>query len=672
MEIKHIDYPARVQSGNINATAATRAIEAAGHRQVKKLADLLTISDFVLSDTGDNTDNDALGQEWYVQEDGKLHQLISWENRKKAEGWIIKPDTTELKGALDKETADRKAADTQLQQNIDTEKTRAEAAEKTLTDNLAKEVIDREAADTTLDNKIDTTKQTIDNYTVNGHKISTSPVLNGGDVKLDNYTISTATGADLDVKPTDTTNQAFGKLAKEIDDTKAEVEKNKIVDTDDIRVDASGDNTKLYEADRPVNADKFISRGYKILRPNIVDGKNILTQEMINEPNTTYVIRYNFDLNAAKITIPANSIIIFESSIHNGVLVISSNDELIGNKNNLENIKIEGNLADNIKIANLLGLNSSFNQLDGTIKPSIELVDCSNVVVRDCNINAENGSGIKIYPKTKNISNINITNNLITSASFGVEIIAHEASFTNTEVTISGNNLYSIIDKDDAKYPSPFSISGRVKAKITNNNCIGKLYCEINSAEVYAVNNFIKVTNVDKIALQLLTEGDNSTGAISNNIIEGDVSISSKDLLVADNIIKSSSGVTIVSSENVKLSNNDIYNYNDTTINLINSSVVSIENNRLYSYDYIQGLTGKRYNLFKLENRDNIDLKLSKIIFNRNYYHSPDALLLFNYYDKNINKDEVYEGELISLDNSRVRSVGLNEDGTLVDKVTII
>lgn len=136
LDIKHIDYPARVQSGNINSTAATRAIEAAGHRQVKELADLLTISDFVLSDSGDNTDNDALGQEWYVQEDGKLHQLISWENRKKAEGWITKPDTSDLNQAIADETKARQDADKALDAKIVAETNRATTAETTLQNNI--------------------------------------------------------------------------------------------------------------------------------------------------------------------------------------------------------------------------------------------------------------------------------------------------------------------------------------------------------------------------------------------------------------------------------------------------------------------------------------------------------------------------------------------------------
>lgn len=195
IDIKHIDYPARVQSGNINATAVAKATELAGFRQVNKLTDLYTISDFVLSDSGDNTNNDALMQQWWVQEEGKLYQLINWDNRKQASGWRARPDTTDLEN--------------NKQENI--------------------------------------------------------------------------------------------------------------LDTDDIRVHNDHENHQswLYQNDRKVA--NFITNGYKILRP---DNGNTLTQNNFPDTNTTYIIRYSFDLNNAEITIPDNCILKFEGgSLNNGTLI---------------------------------------------------------------------------------------------------------------------------------------------------------------------------------------------------------------------------------------------------------------------------------------------------------------------------------------------------------------
>lgn len=74
-------------------------------------------------------------------------------------------------------------------------------------------------------------------------------------------------------------------------------------------------------ADRRYDKVNFSGKGYKILRKNIVDEKNVLTQEMINEANTIYEVRYDFELNGAEITIPENCILKFEGgSLNNGIL----------------------------------------------------------------------------------------------------------------------------------------------------------------------------------------------------------------------------------------------------------------------------------------------------------------------------------------------------------------
>lgn len=60
----------------------------------------------------------------------------------------------------------------------------------------------------------------------------------------------------------------------------------------------------------------------KVLKPNIVDGKNVLTQEMLSSKNTKYVIKYNYELLGATLTIPQNVILEFDGgSIKNGTLV---------------------------------------------------------------------------------------------------------------------------------------------------------------------------------------------------------------------------------------------------------------------------------------------------------------------------------------------------------------
>lgn len=74
---------------------------------------------------------------------------------------------------------------------------------------------DKIKLDTTLPNLISSNKTTIDNYTVNGFKISTNPILDGADIKITGYTKPSTTGA---LAAADSVNGALGKLEKKLDD----------------------------------------------------------------------------------------------------------------------------------------------------------------------------------------------------------------------------------------------------------------------------------------------------------------------------------------------------------------------------------------------------------------------------------------------------------------------
>lgn len=74
---------------------------------------------------------------------------------------------------------------------------------------------DKVKLDVTLPNLIDSNKTNIDNYTVNGFKISTNPVLDGADIKITGYTKPSTTGA---LAAADSVNGALGKLEKKLDD----------------------------------------------------------------------------------------------------------------------------------------------------------------------------------------------------------------------------------------------------------------------------------------------------------------------------------------------------------------------------------------------------------------------------------------------------------------------
>lgn len=85
-----------LRSNNTTSTGygIVYANEISGHRTVADLYALYALFDWQLSASGNNTDNDAIGQLWYVVDtdgngNGNLYQLINWENRNKADGWKV-------------------------------------------------------------------------------------------------------------------------------------------------------------------------------------------------------------------------------------------------------------------------------------------------------------------------------------------------------------------------------------------------------------------------------------------------------------------------------------------------------------------------------------------------------------------------------------------------------
>lgn len=68
-------------------------------------------------------------------------------------------------------------------------------------------------------------------------------------------------------------------------------------------------------------------KGAKILRRNWVNNINVLTQEMVNEENTIYEVRYDFDLQGATINLHTNSSLKFVGgTINNGTVTVSNGD----------------------------------------------------------------------------------------------------------------------------------------------------------------------------------------------------------------------------------------------------------------------------------------------------------------------------------------------------------
>lgn len=82
-----LKFPDILQSQNPSAYGIVKAVEVSGFKQVANLSNLYTISDAILSESGNNANDDAIGQEWYVRAETCKYRLIDWVNRKQASGW---------------------------------------------------------------------------------------------------------------------------------------------------------------------------------------------------------------------------------------------------------------------------------------------------------------------------------------------------------------------------------------------------------------------------------------------------------------------------------------------------------------------------------------------------------------------------------------------------------
>lgn len=99
-----------------------------------------------------------------------------------------------------------------------------------------------------------------------------------------------------------------------------------------------GQYQNLREVRLSLNIVKSTNKSDKVIE------KNILTQEMLNQNNTRYVILYDYDLNDAKITIPKDCILDFQGGSLNNGKIIFNNTLLLNPRINILNTTFTGNI----------------------------------------------------------------------------------------------------------------------------------------------------------------------------------------------------------------------------------------------------------------------------------------------------------------------------------------
>lgn len=143
------------------------------------------------------------------------------------------------------------------------------------------------------------------------------------------------------------------------DKTKLENLNSKLVVADEEDVTAVDGKIKFKDR------DTTNGMGYKILR---LPENGILTQDMINQDNTIYEIRYNFDLNDATITIPENCTLKFEGgSLQNGVIIFNGTQIQSENGDILIQCTLKGKVKNKELPVKYLGIHPNNTNLNSTL-----------------------------------------------------------------------------------------------------------------------------------------------------------------------------------------------------------------------------------------------------------------------------------------------------------------
>lgn len=312
---------------------------------------------------------------------------------------------------------------------------------------------------------------------------------------------------------------------------------NNMPDDEDIQsVDDGSGGRVLKFNDRAYNPSNFSGKGYKILRKNIVEGKNVLTQEMVNNTNVIYEIRYDFDLNGADITIPEGCTLKFEGGSFKSGTINCNNTNIKSEPYNIfNNIIINGTHSDEANIEWFFDNSEEF--YNDAFKNTIAYFNTINFIARKkykfnksvidcCHLKKPyilNGNNCTFYDFSL-AYNITKDKNMTPN---DTSIIAQHVP------NINNISFYRSNDEEYLKYPA---IIISYKTEIKNCRFIGYTYC-IGITPVY----------IDSLIIDNIDQWDNKNFLVccdyNGNVIEdrtfnGDwFYISNTVFLTTENII---------------------------------------------------------------------------------------------------------------------------------------
>lgn len=184
----------------------------------------------------------------------------------------------------------------------------------------------------TIDKEVAIIRNTADGSweKINTGIVSVESLIEGGEIviKVDVKPATETTLGGINASPKTEEETVEAKIGK---DNKlyvpASTSAKNLADEEDLTSKVEDSKSVMKFADKAYDASSFSGQGRVYLRKNIVLGKNILTQSMINDDNTRYIIQYDYDLNGETISIPEGCTLDFQGgSFNNGILYINYTD----------------------------------------------------------------------------------------------------------------------------------------------------------------------------------------------------------------------------------------------------------------------------------------------------------------------------------------------------------
>ena len=302
-----------------------------------------------------------------------------------------------------------------------------------------------------------------------------------------------------------------------------------------------------------------------ILKKNLVNGVNTLTQEMMSAQNTKYVIKYDYVLGE-DITVPENCILEFDGGSLNNGNIVSNNDCVIRNAK-FEDVAISFSDA-NLKVYDSI----FFYNSESNIENGISLTNAS-IVIEGCSFNGtvsyayvnNEGSGFAENKIIYNIINCNFTGNcqfaIRLYGTTAVESSVSSALLKDDYIILESGNPYFLANLKNAQvyggeYTSKTSSAASNLYSCDSAEIIGGYYHDLNrgatiggrvgkySIITNTINKNISYAGVD-IDWATTSEApytySDGYGIISNNICENCTYccyVQGRNVKITDNIFK--------------------------------------------------------------------------------------------------------------------------------------